>query len=98
MPFINPAEHVPLCAGTHSLFSQSRNIRTKIQVSEMKGRRRIGKKGKAIPVTGCGDPYGCETSRLPHFPHGRLTGGGEVVSLTRRSPFTRRDIPDTHFC
>jgi hypothetical protein len=26
-----------------------------------------GKKGKAIPVTGCEDPLGCETSRLPHF-------------------------------
>jgi hypothetical protein len=24
-------------------------------------------KGKTIPVTGCGGPYGCETSRLPHF-------------------------------
>jgi hypothetical protein len=23
------------------------------------------KKGKAIPVTGCGDPYGCETLWLP---------------------------------
>jgi hypothetical protein len=26
-----------------------------------------GKKGKAIPVTGREDPYGCETLRLPHF-------------------------------
>jgi hypothetical protein len=24
-------------------------------------------KRKAIPVTGCGGPYGFETSRLPHF-------------------------------
>jgi hypothetical protein len=24
-------------------------------------------KGKAIPVTGRGGPYGCETSKLPHF-------------------------------
>jgi hypothetical protein len=24
-------------------------------------------KVKAIPVTGCGGPQGCETSRLPHF-------------------------------
>jgi hypothetical protein len=23
--------------------------------------------GKAIPVTGRGIPYSCETSRLPHF-------------------------------
>jgi hypothetical protein len=27
---------------------------------------------------------GCETSRLPHILHNRLTDGGEVVSLTRR--------------
>jgi hypothetical protein len=40
-------------------------------------------KGKAIPVTGSGGPYGCETSRLPHFLDTRLTDG-EVVSLTRR--------------
>jgi hypothetical protein len=26
-----------------------------------------GKKGKALPVTGRGGPYGSETSRLPHF-------------------------------
>jgi hypothetical protein len=25
-------------------------------------------KGKPIPVTGCGGPWGYETSRLPHFP------------------------------
>jgi hypothetical protein len=28
---------------------------------------------KAIPVKGCGGPYGCETSRLPHFLDNRLT-------------------------
>jgi hypothetical protein len=55
-------------------------------------------KGKAIPVTGREGPYGCETSRLPHFVDSRLTGGGEFVSLTRRSPFTPRKIPGTHFC
>jgi hypothetical protein len=41
--------------------------------------------GKAIPVTGREGPYGCETSRLPHFLDNRLTGSCEVVSLTRRS-------------
>jgi hypothetical protein len=41
-----------------------------------------GKKGKAIPVTGREGPEGCETSRLPHILDNRLTGGGEVVSLT----------------
>jgi hypothetical protein len=45
-------------------------------------------KGKAIPVTGREGPQGCETSRLPHFLDNRLTDGGKVVSLTRRSPFT----------
>jgi hypothetical protein len=42
------------------------------------------KKGKVIPVTGRGDPKGFETSRFPHFLDNRLTGGGEVVSHTRR--------------
>jgi hypothetical protein len=55
-------------------------------------------KGKAIPVTGCRGPKICETSRLPHFPHNRLADGGEVVSLTRRPPFTPRKIPGTYFC
>jgi hypothetical protein len=57
-----------------------------------------GLKGKAIPVTDRGGPQGCETSRLPHFLHNRLTDGGEVVSLTRRQPFMPRNIPGTHFC
>jgi hypothetical protein len=54
------------------------------------------KKGKAIPVTGRGGPYGCETSRLPHFLDSHLTDGAEVVSLTRRPSFTPRKIPGTH--
>jgi hypothetical protein len=56
------------------------------------------KKRKAIPVTGSGGPYDCETSRLSHFLDNGLTDGSEVVSLTRRSPFTPRNIPGTHFC
>jgi hypothetical protein len=55
-------------------------------------------KTKAIPVTGRGGPWGCETSTLPHFLDDRLTDGSEVVSLTRRPPFTTRKIPGTHFC
>jgi hypothetical protein len=55
-------------------------------------------KGKAIRVTGREGPYGSETSRLPHFLDNRLTDSGEVVSLTRRPPFTPRKIPGTHFC
>jgi hypothetical protein len=54
-------------------------------------------KGKAIPVTGREGPQGCETSRLPHFIDNRLTDGGEVVSPTRRPPFTPKEIPGTHF-
>jgi hypothetical protein len=43
-------------------------------------------KGEAISVTRRGGPYGCETSRMPHFIDNRLTDGCEVVSLTRRPP------------
>jgi hypothetical protein len=54
---------------------------------------------KAVPVTGRGGPYGCETSRLPHFLDNQLTDGGEVVSLTRPGrPLLPRKIPRTHFC
>jgi hypothetical protein len=54
--------------------------------------------GKSIPVTGRECPYGCETSRLPHFLDNRLTVGGDFVSLTRRPHFTPRKIPGTNFC
>jgi hypothetical protein len=49
------------------------------------------KKGKAIPVTGHGGPWGCEKSRFPHFLHNWLTDGGKVVSLTLRPPFTPQE-------
>jgi hypothetical protein len=55
-------------------------------------------KGQDIPVTGREGPSGFETSRLPHFLDNRLTDSGEVVSPTRRPPFTPRKIPGTHFC
>jgi hypothetical protein len=48
-------------------------------------------KGKAIPVTGRGGPQDCETSWLLHFLERLLTDGGEVVSLTRRPPFTPQE-------
>jgi hypothetical protein len=38
-------------------------------------------KSKAFPVTGREGPWGCGTSRLSHFLAGRLTDGGQVVSL-----------------
>jgi hypothetical protein len=37
-------------------------------------------------------------SRPPHFLDNQRTDGGEVVSPTRRPPFTPRNIPGTHFC
>jgi hypothetical protein len=37
---------------------------------------------KVIPVTGRGGPWGCETSRLPHF--SRQSAHSLVVSLTLR--------------
>jgi hypothetical protein len=58
----------------------------------------IKEKGKAIPVTGHGGPKRCGTSRLPRFLDNQPTDGGEVVSLTRRPPFTPSKIPSTHFC
>jgi hypothetical protein len=48
-------------------------------------------KGKAIPVTGHEGPYGCETSRIPHFLDNQLTDGGEAVSPTRQPPFTPQE-------
>jgi hypothetical protein len=50
----------------------------------------LQKKIKPIPVTGHGSPYGCETSRLPHFLDIRLTDDGEFVCLTRRPSFNLR--------
>jgi hypothetical protein len=43
-------------------------------------------KGEAIPVTGRGGP---------HFLDNRLTDGGDVVSLTRRTFFNSRKIAGT---
>jgi hypothetical protein len=58
----------------------------------------IKMKGKAFPVTCHGGTYGCQTSRLPHFLDSHLTGGSEVISLTRRLPFIPRKISGTYFC
>jgi hypothetical protein len=48
------------------------------------------KKGKDIPVTGRGGPYGCEMSRLPHYLDKWLTDGSKIVSPTSRLSFTPR--------
>jgi hypothetical protein len=50
------------------------------------------KSNKSIHVTGCGGPNVCETFMLPRFVDNRLAGGGGVVSLTRRPPFTPEKI------
>jgi hypothetical protein len=51
-----------------------------------------------MPETGREDQWDCETSRLPHFLDNRLTDDGEVGCLTRRPPFTPRNIRGAHFC
>jgi hypothetical protein len=48
-------------------------------------------KGKAIPVTGLGGPFSCETSRLPHFLDNRLIDDREGVSLMHPPPFTLQE-------
>jgi hypothetical protein len=50
------------------------------------------KKGKAIPVTGCGGPQGCVMLSLSHFLDNWLTDGSEVVSLMHQPPFTTRKV------
>jgi hypothetical protein len=55
------------------------------------GQEKIERKGKAIPVTGRGGPEVYETSRFPHFLDNRFTDDGEVVSVTRRLPFTYQE-------
>jgi hypothetical protein len=46
-----------------------------------------------LPLTGCGGPWSCETSRLPHFLCNWLTDSGEVVSPMYQLPFNSRKIP-----
>jgi hypothetical protein len=53
-------------------------------------------KSEVLPVTDLGGPFGCETSRLPHFLDNRLRDGSEDISLTCRPPFIHRKIPDIH--
>jgi hypothetical protein len=54
-------------------------------------------RGKSVPVTGRGGSRCCEISKLQHGLDNRHTDG-DKVSLTRRSRFTYRKIPGTHFC
>jgi hypothetical protein len=44
------------------------------------------RRGKVIPVTGRGDPYGSETSRLPHYLDNQLIDGGRLSALRAGRP------------
>jgi hypothetical protein len=44
----------------------------------------VNVRGKTIPETARGGPYGCETSRFQNCLNNRLTAGRELVSLTHR--------------
>jgi hypothetical protein len=50
------------------------------QASPARPSGKAKKKGKAIPVADHGGPWGCETSRLPHFLNNRLT---HYISATK---------------
>jgi hypothetical protein len=85
--------------GSNPMQVHKRPLYTKM-VSRVKGALLLvlKVKEKAIPATGRGGPYGCEMSRLPHFPDNQLTDCGEAVNLTHRPPFTPGKISGTHFC
>jgi hypothetical protein len=53
---------------------------------------------KCKPINSPWTPISFETSRLPHFSFTGIRDGGEVVSATRRVPYTPGEIPGTHFC
>jgi hypothetical protein len=54
------------------------------------GERDISSFIKAIPVTGHKGPWGCETSRLPHFLENWLRDGSEVSLMRWPSFITRK--------
>jgi hypothetical protein len=68
-----------------------------LETTEVTPTVRATNEGKLSPVTGRRDPWFCETSMLPYFLDYRLANEAEVVSLTRRRPFTPRKIPGAHF-
>jgi hypothetical protein len=49
-------------------------------------------KSKAFPITGRGSLGDCETSRLAHCGHNRLTDGSKAVSLTYRPVSTPQKL------
>jgi hypothetical protein len=65
---------------------------TKFQSLQINSLKYIMIKGKdkAVTVTDCEGPLGCERSRLPHLLDNRLRDGGKAPSLTPWQPFTPR--------
>jgi hypothetical protein len=59
-------------------------------------------KSKAIPVTGRGGVWGCDTLRIPHCLDNRLTDGGNIVIPTHRPRSAVQkhylSADGTHFC
>jgi hypothetical protein len=55
-------------------------------------------KSKAIPITGRGGLWGCETLKIPHFLDSLCVDGSEVVSLMCWQCFISQEDPGTHFC
>jgi hypothetical protein len=51
------------------------------------------KKGNAILVTGRGDPWGFETSRIAHFLDNRITDGGEMNQEIEIRHLEGSDLP-----
>jgi hypothetical protein len=59
----------------------------------------IRDKCKDIPVTGCGSPVGCETSRPLHFLDSHYTVTGEVVNRTcQQAALYPQEDSGTCFC
>jgi hypothetical protein len=54
-----------------------------------------GKKGKVLPVTGRGGPWGCKTSRLPRFVDSRLTDGARLSVLRAGRALPQRKCHST---
>jgi hypothetical protein len=82
-------ENSTLCHFCENLVCNISKLNSRIFKDNYKFRQ----KGKAVPLTGRGGPYDCETSRLPHFLDNRLTDGGEVISLMPSSALYAQNIP-----
>jgi hypothetical protein len=57
----------PLTSGMMLVYCGITYVRRKQTGTLVEPVKEIAKKGKAIPVTGHGGPYGCETLRVPYI-------------------------------